>query len=171
MDLYHVLKQCDMNSIKISEIITDHQATFFTNIGDRSITHYDLMKEIEFAMYPSLTKIEKEERRNENLHIFLIDLGAYISFPENGRMSLPQCSMMIDFIKEISKYNREVPSIKRIPISIDGPIRMSELYDISDLDEKTVKEWKKYLRSPKELDREEIIGEEYSSSMFKRIFK
>ncbi len=171
MNLYRILKQSDISSLKISVVITDNQVAFSTNIGDRSITHYDLVKEIEMRMYPDLTNFEREEKRDENLHIFLMDLGAMISFPDNGKISSPQVSMMIDFIKDLSKYNREVPAPKRIPISIDGPVRIKDLFDISELDRKVLKEWKKYSRPSKELDKEEIIGDKYSNNIFRRIIR
>ena len=167
MSFYRMLEYSHMD-IKVSEIITDHQVVFSENIGDRDINHYDLMEEIGFRIYPSLTSIEKRERRDENVHIFLNGFDAYINFPENGKISLPQYSMMIDSIKEISDYNREVPTTEKISIRINDPIRTMLIYDINELDEEILKEWKKYLRPTKEIDREEIVGEEYSSDISKK---
>ena len=162
MNLYYTLKHSDLNSLKISEIITDNQSVINTNIGDSWITHYDLMKEMETGMYPSLTKEEKEEKRDENVHIFLMDLGAYIDFPDNGRISLPQISMVLDFIKELSKYNREVPDKKKIPIDINGYIKIHHIYDINEIGSEEAMVWHKHLRSSKENNHEIIIGEKYS---------
>ena len=78
MNLKDILMYADPNSIKISEVITDHQKAFSTNIGDKSIDHYDLIRETEWEMYPSLTPTEIIERREENAHIFLVGVGAYI---------------------------------------------------------------------------------------------
>ena len=70
--------------------------------------------------------------------------------------------MMFDFMEELSEYNREIDPSKRIPMSIFGPVKMKNFYDIEELDETTLEEWNHYLRPFKELDREEIIGEVFT---------
>ena len=159
---YRILKQFDNQSVKMVEVITDYQLIMDTNIGKESKSHYELISDIEKKIYPSLTEMELAERENENAYIFLTDLGAIISFPENGRISLPQISFILDFMKEISKYNREVPERKKIPMDINGYGRIGSLYDINELDEKVAKEWSRHLRSLRIFEKEKIIGKKYS---------
>ncbi len=171
MELCNVLKHCDMNSIKISGIITDKQIILANNIGDRSLDHIDLIKEMEEYIYPYLSKREREMKRNENAHIFLLDLGAYLSFPDEGKISMPQVSMMIDFMTELSKYNRVVADNKKIPIAIYGPVKVKNFFDISELDKNVVSEWKDFYRSIRENDQELIVGDEYISDTDNKYYK
>ncbi len=169
--LYNILKHSDVNSLKVVGIITDHQIAFTTNLGKGDIKHYKLLSALEKEMYPFLTEMEINEKQNENAHIFFDFASAIINFPENARVSEEQISMIKNVIVELSRYNREVPSKKRIPISLKDYAKTGYIYDVKELDEEIIKDWKRHYRPSEELDSEEIIGKRYSNGILGRIFR
>lgn len=168
-DTPYSLLKTSRDSIKAVEVITDHQAVFRSH-GGIYYSHYGIISSIEKEIYPSLLEMEIEERQQSNTYIFMSDYDAIVELPSDGNVSMAQLYFVLDFIKEVSKYNREVSSNQKIPIVIDW-YKKVKIFDILDINDKIVKEWKKHLRDPQKLSDEKIVGVLYSEKEKNSIFK
>ena len=167
---YTSLKNSKRYGVKAVEVITDHQAIFRDN-RKGNYSHAGIVSDIEKDIYPQLTEMEIAEREDQNVYIFLSDDEAIIHFPYNGKVSYAQTYFIMDFIKDVTMYNREVSLKEKVPIGIDWSGKYFSIYDILEIDEKKAKIWNKLFRESYELDHEVIIGKTYSNkekNSFKR---
>lgn len=160
---YELLKKSKGESVKGVGVVTDQQGIFYSKLDSNDFkTHYGICKDIEKEIYPNLTRSEIEERINDNTYIFLTEYDAIIHFPENIQISLSQFYFILEFIKDISKYNREVD--EKIPITLHWYGKIIDLYDIYEISEEKAREWSKMIRPSHDLKDEKIIGKVYSSN-------
>ncbi len=166
--VYNLLKKSDVDSLKIVEVITDNQTAIDTNQG-RYSNHIDMIDNLERSMYRN--EDAYMDRKDDNVHIMMSSEGATIDFPNSRRISEEQVHALLHFMVEVSRYNRQVPNRKKIPISIIDYDKTGEIYDIQELKQDTKKEWVRHYRKARELDKEIIIGKKHSNGLFGKIFK
>ncbi len=157
LTLYQLLKKEKGRGLKAVEVITDNQAVFQSNVGNRTTTHFWMAEDIEKKIYAKLDDLEREERQAENAYIFLDDEGVVIHFPDDGKISTSEFQFIVNFITSVSLYNREVSFREKLPMEFDWHDRF-RIYDIKEIPDQKAREWMRYVRKKKGLRGEIILG-------------
>ncbi len=146
---------------KAIAVITEQQMIFasVTESDDERI-HYDLVQDIHRAVNPSIPFYLYEEGFPSSVYIFIDTKGVLITEPLDGKVSELQLGFIIDFLKEISDYNRIADEKVPIKISIHGEV-YDNIYSIDDIKDELITKFLTDTRKEVVIEDEKFIGKLY----------
>jgi hypothetical protein len=141
-------------------VLTDEQYIFYGKNKNNDLIHYDIAMDIEAYIHPERPAFTFIEEDPNHTYIFLTEKSAIIEFPTSNQISLIQVKFLMDFLTELTKYNREVEEKYRIPFTMAdwNEIQLRQMYDIEDIPEETIEAFQKWIIPTPSTKKERIIG-------------